>query len=207
MTKVRKIYYTSDLHIGHRLVSKIRGFFDSESGEPNVRSHDFFLAQKWDSLVNPEDKVYVLGDISINGGQYALDWIEQRPGEKVLISGNHDPVHPYHRKAEKLFPHWSLYFSSIQPFLVKRLAGRHVLLSHFPYSGTGAEGHGHEERSTQYRMPDLGLPLLHGHTHGPERHHVSDQGSIQLHVGLDAWGLDLVPQEAVLDWLDGNPRK
>lgn len=205
------IFYTSDTHVGHKLVAKERGFFTShpQTGEfglevdvPNTEAHDGALADMWDSTVRKDDIVFVLGDISINGGQYALDWHADRPGTKVLISGNHDKVHPFHRDSYKHFQKWSEVFTGgIFPFFRRKLVGKYFLMSHFPYTGTGSEGHGDEERMTQFRLPDMGVPLLHGHTHLPVRSHVSDQGTRQLHVGLDAWGMKLVPQEAVMEWL------
>lgn len=188
------VLYTSDIHIGHKKVSEIRGFSTTEE-------HDAWLADLWDSTVCMRDTVYILGDISINGGQHALDWIAERPGAKILVAGNHDPVHPGMRTAVGKLAHWNQYFHAIVPFSRRRLEGMNFLLSHFPYLGTGAERPGEDEvRFEQYRLPDLGLPLLHGHTHIEERFHVSDAGTPQMHVGIDAWK-SLVPEKTVLDWL------
>jgi calcineurin-like phosphoesterase family protein len=196
------VFYVSDLHIGHRLVAGLRGFkkdstLDHDQLEPDVEAHDAWIAQNWDRVVKPEDQVFVLGDISINGGQHALDWMAARPGVKHLISGNHDPVHPQNRKSIKVMRHWLNYFETIQPFLRRKLDGKTVLLSHFPYEswGEGPNRPG-ESRMNQYRLPEMGDLLLHGHTHGPEKSHGK-----QYHVGLDAHDLQLVSQETILDWV------
>lgn len=187
-----RIFYTSDVHIGHRLVSGLRGF-------ENTDDHDRTLGERWDEMVTEQDTVYVLGDISINGGDRALDWIMDRRGTKHLVSGNHDPVHPMHRTATKYLPKFLRAFDTVQPFLRRKLAGEDVLLSHFPYAswGDGQERPG--SRYDQYRLPDMGLRLLHGHTHGQERAH-----GHSLHVGVDAWGLKPVPQEVVQSWVEGS---
>ncbi|MGO8968782.1 MAG: metallophosphoesterase [Myxococcaceae bacterium] len=56
--------------------------------------HPAPLAAAWDALVKPEDLVLVVGDISwaTKAQEATLDlvWIEQRPGKKVLLKGNHD---------------------------------------------------------------------------------------------------------------------
>lgn len=203
------VYYTSDLHISHRLVSGLRGFskmgpyvptdggetFDVLVNVPNTEAHDAHLAAVWDRTVNEDDQVYVLGDISINGGQHALDWIEARPGSKHLITGNHDPVGPHDRRAPRLMKHWMNYFDSIQSMARRKLDGRNFMLSHYPYWSYGDGPERPTARNEQYRVPELGLPLLHGHTHGQER----DHGNM-LHVGWDAWG-ELVPQDTVQEWL------
>jgi len=210
MSSNPKYYYTSDTHIGHRLVAGIRGFhipgsFIEHRGEmipePDTKAHDDALADQWDNIVRPQDTVFVLGDISINGSDDALEWHRQRTGNKILIAGNHDPIWGFHRDAYKDFQKWAEVFQAIFPFLRRKLGGHYFLMSHFPYAGTGAEGHGVEDRFPQFRLPDMGLPLLHGHTHGEERHHYSDSGTPELHVGWDAWGT-LVEQDTVQGWLE-----
>ncbi len=52
------------------------------------------LQQAWDRVVAPEDVVIVAGDISwatrVSEVQDDLKWIDERPGRKVLLRGNHD---------------------------------------------------------------------------------------------------------------------
>jgi predicted phosphohydrolase len=52
------------------------------------------LAAAWDALVRPEDLVLIVGDTSWATKPHEalgdLGWIEQRPGKKVLLKGNHD---------------------------------------------------------------------------------------------------------------------
>lgn len=97
-------------------------------------------------------------------------------GIKHLISGNHDRTHPMHRKAHVAIPKYAEYFQSIQSSARHRLNGTEMLLSHFPYSGD----HTSEERYAQWRLPDYGVPLLHGHVHAAwiSKEH-------QLNVGWD----------------------
>jgi calcineurin-like phosphoesterase family protein len=161
------------------------------------------VADVWDSTVHPKDTVIVMGDISINGSDEALEWHRQRTGTKILIMGNHDPVWPFYRDAQKKFQQWGEVFTAMFPFWRRKLGGKYFLLSHFSYMGTGAEGHGVEDRFPQFRLPDMGVPLVHGHTHDAnQRAHISDLGTPQLHVGLDAWNMQLVSQDAVQGWLE-----
>jgi len=209
------MYFTSDLHIGHRLVAGIRGFWqgDGEPGPdsiPDTDSHSQAIRAAW-SVVKPDDIVWVLGDLCVSQKwwQEALDFLQVLPGRKRLVSGNHDPVSSIHRDAWKFQKDARTVFESIQDFAKIRMNGATALLSHYPYSGTGSEGLDDEtgkprsvERYTEFRLRDCSLPLIHGHTHGKERLHFSDYGTPQVHVGLDAWGMKLVPQHEIEKLLD-----
>jgi calcineurin-like phosphoesterase family protein len=194
-----RVFYWSDLHLGHRKVAAIRGFGE---GEEAVRRHDLFIFDAWCRTVTDRDLVYVLGDIAVSGFHtHALPILAGLPGRKRLIAGNHDPVHPQHRRTfARELPRWLEVFETVSPFERRRLNGHTVLLSHYPYEewGEGPERGGREAaRDLQYRLPDLGTPLLHGHTHGRERGH-----GHEFHVGVDAWRDGPVAQELVIEWLD-----
>jgi calcineurin-like phosphoesterase family protein len=176
-------WYTSDPHIHHKLVAGIRGF-------ASVDAHDSEIIRRWNKVVRPEDTVWVLGDIGMGNEDAYLGLASCLNGTKHLISGNHDPVWPGHRDAHKKMDLWLAVFATIQPFGRRRINGHEVLLSHFPYQGSG--DHTADERYTQYRLPDGGLWLLHGHTHQPER----IRGR-EIHVGLDAWDLAPVNEGAI----------
>lgn len=78
-------------------------------------------------------------------------------------------------------------FKSVQSYARRRVEGAEVLLSHLPYSSATNADHTATPRYSQYRLPDLGRPLLHGHTHGQERVTHTIHNTRQIHVGLDAW--------------------
>jgi calcineurin-like phosphoesterase family protein len=197
-----RVWYTSDPHFGHKRVSEIRGFEATEE-------HDQHIIDKWNRVVKKNDIVYVLGDIAVGKHKYALDILKNLPGRKHLISGNHDIVHPYHSRGQskKEQEQWLNTFETIQPFLLRKSGGHKFLMSHFPYpqSGDGSTREG--SRYDQFRLPDRGIPLLHGHTHGKETFHDSFYSTDwfriknQLHVGWDAWET-LVPEDTVLEWLN-----
>lgn len=182
------VWFTSDLHIGHDAVAQMR------MSAVVADAHDCMLADNWDRVVNPEDQIWVLGDLSGGGTEataHALNWVADRPGVKHLIAGNHDPVHPMHRDSHRWQSAFSQVFASVQPFARRKIGAHRVLLSHFPYTGDRGE-----DRCSQYRLRNEGMPLLHGHTHSPERTSFAAHTSIndlltrlalQIHVGVDAW--------------------
>lgn len=178
-------WLTSDLHLGHELVATKRGFADSVE-------HDAALARRWDRQVQEGDEVWVLGDVAMNGWRDRLPWIGRRPGTKHLVLGNHDRAHPLHSRGHEHARDFLSVFHTVQTSARINLNGLTVLASHFPYSGDRGE-----DRFTQWRLRDEGRPLVHGHTHLPDRLTTSPSGTPQLHIGPDAWEMDLVHHHTV----------
>jgi calcineurin-like phosphoesterase family protein len=166
------VLYTSDLHIGHQKVAGIRGFATTDD-------HDLAMAERWRAQVQPEDHVWILGDLSMNMAK-GLDWIAPLPGTKHLITGNHDKCFPGHRNSWKVQRTYLEHFRSVQLGARHKICGTSVLLSHFPY----LLDRGPESRDIQWRLRDEGGLLLHGHLHSP----VKLTSPRELHVGPDAWG-------------------
>lgn len=169
-------WFTSDTHFLHRLVAELRGFATPEE-------HDEAVIGRWNAVVRPGDLVWHLGDAGLGNEARVLALAARLNGVKHLIAGNHDPCWPGHRDSRRHQRRWLGVFESVQAYARIRIEGRPVLLSHLPYAGGG--GHTDEERYPQFRLPDLGGWLIHGHTHQPDR----IDGRRSLHCGLDAWGL------------------
>jgi calcineurin-like phosphoesterase family protein len=56
------------------------------------------LIARYRQVVTVEDTVYFLGDLTIKGPQHRahLEWVvDQLPGTKILILGNHDKFDPF----------------------------------------------------------------------------------------------------------------
>ena len=80
-----KIFLTSDLHFGHdrEFIWGPRGFASSEE-------HDKTIVANWNSVVSPEDIVYVLGDLMLGDNVKGTECINQLNGNIYVIRGNHD---------------------------------------------------------------------------------------------------------------------
>lgn len=172
--------------------------------------------------MKPEDTVWVLGDVGMGHiERFAISLLKLH-GRKHLITGNHDDPWPGNRDSFKYQRQWMAlnFFESVQPFARRRINGRTVLLSHFPYELDYTE----DPRAMQYRLRDEGEILLHGHLHSIERltppmpadcffcgadltkRHCAHNDQVisrQIHVGLDAWDLHPVPMQAVQELIDG----
>lgn len=178
-------FFTSDTHLGHPLVARDRGF-------DSVADHDDAVCDAWASTVGKRDTVYVLGDVVIRNLDANLARLVRLPGVKHLIAGNHDGIHPNNVNAHRLFRRYSVAFDSIASAGTVKIAGQRVLLSHFPYVGDHAD---RSDRYTQWRLPDEGGPLIHGHVH--------DEWVVngrQRNVGIDT-SIAPVPEPEIAEWL------
>ena len=86
-----KTFIISDLHLSH---PNAYVFTRSDNGE-RMRpwadewcTADEMIIEAWNSIVSPQDKVYVLGDVSIK--RKGLKLLPRMQGRKELILGNHD---------------------------------------------------------------------------------------------------------------------
>lgn len=172
-------FFTSDTHFNHQLVSRLRGFDSTEK-------HDEHVVWAWNKRVRPADVVWHLGDVGMGKLERFAHYLEQLNGTIHLITGNHDRCAPGVRTtAAEHQPEWLQYFVSVQPFARLRADGRDVLLSHYPYTGEGQRDIA--DRYSQFRLPNLGTALIHGHTHDSRQRLSFDNGTPMLHVGWDAW--------------------
>lgn len=158
-------YWIADLHLGHAKVAELRGFDSIEDHDEAVLKPLHRLC--WD------DEMWILGDLSSGrpeGEEAALNALLECPPRKHLIAGNHDSVSSTHRHGYRQQRRFLEVFDSVQQFGRVRLHGRDVLMSHYPYARSGdGPGRG-PARYAEYRLPDEGLPLIHGHTHQPTPH-------------------------------------
>ena len=174
-------YFTADLHLRHEKVAQLRGFNSSWA-------HDAHILEQIAALPR-RSTLWVLGDVTLGSLDRVLEdlalqeVIHERRLDARLVSGNHDGCHPMHRRSQpSRVKHLSV-FKSVQESASLRENGRTVLLSHFPYQGAG--DHTEEERCEQWRLPNLGAPLIHGHTH--QDHPVDLMCPNSVCVSWDAW--------------------
>lgn len=181
---------TADLHIGHEKVAQLRGF-------DSTTHHDYHVLDTITDTLQPGDRLWILGDLSGGRGEdEALDHLaalsDQAGAELHLIAGNHDSIHPMHRHSEERHEEFREVFASIDSLGTFRHNKAKVLLSHFPYQGDHRE-----ERYPEYRLRDLGTPLIHGHTHATEKVDRTAVGTLQICVSLDAWNLKPASKEHI----------
>lgn len=193
------VWFASDHHFGHenirRYEARLRGHFSS-ADEMNDAILDIH-----NSLVDPDDTVYLLGDLAMGDFARSITWAERLNGRKLLVAGNHDKHSSAYERHEEKRAHRAQHYRArgleILPETVEAVVGgRPVVLSHYPYRGTeGADTTG-EERYAALRPVDTGLPLIHGHVHSLWR-----TRERMLNVGIDANDLRPTSEAEVVSWL------
>lgn len=83
-----KLFAISDLHLAHAVDKPMTVFGDKWN------NHTQLVQEAWREIVTDEDVVILGGDISwaknLEGALPDLKYIENLPGQKVLLRGNHD---------------------------------------------------------------------------------------------------------------------
>ncbi len=111
-------YYISDWHYGHANCIH----FDNRPFKTCEEMNDE-LIRRWNSVVKPDDSVYVLGDMFWCKGDEAVSVLKQLAGNKYLIKGNHDRCHD---------GEFVRSFSCIKDYMEVEDSGRKIVLSHYP---------------------------------------------------------------------------
>ena len=193
------VLFTSDLHLGHRTVSEIRGF-------NSIEEHDRVVLGNISKVARPGDTLWILGDVAMGGWRdNILPLMALVAGYRInahAVLGNHDRPAPNNSNGHAYVSEFAMRggFASVSTVAKISIEGRSLLMSHYPYDGDHTE----EERYDQFRLRDLGTTLLHGHTHSDQRVSRSSNGTLQIHVGLDAWGLKPVSLHQIKTIMEEN---
>ena len=120
------LFFTSDTHFDHKNIIKYCNRPFSSVQEMNQG-----LINNWNSVINPDDIVFHLGDVSFGGNTNLINYVSQLNGHIILIKGNHD------RKLQQSICDKLFDYSCQQ--LTLNIDGITVFLNHFPFlcfSGT-----------------------------------------------------------------------
>ena len=140
------IWFTSDLHFGHRNIIKY-------CNRPwnTVEEMDEALIHNWNSVVGKNDIVFDLGDFAFASNQRWRELISRLNGKHYLILGNHDVSR---------YPGDSIMdlFEGVEHQMLLDIDGRYVYLNHYPFLCYGGA----------WRNPNNAVYQLFGHIHsGP----------------------------------------
>lgn len=148
----QNIFFCSDLHLGHHNVIQYdsRPFVDVD--EMNNE-----LVKRWNSVVEPDDIVFYLGDLSM-GKSDVRSLVHELKGKIHFVLGNHDKMKDIVKlgRFESIHPYGCEILVKDDDVLKSGKKGRegfqHIVLSHYPILSWNKAHHGTFH--------------LHGHCHG-----------------------------------------
>lgn len=201
---IKKIFFTSDWHLGHANVIKFdnRPFTDVEHMEK-------VLANNFNSTVPTDGVTYFLGDIGLCKSDSIKNVIKRLNGTKVLVLGNHDKgVNAMYNSGFDVVLHGA----------VLVITGHRVTMSHCPLKGVrrentegmknsmpGENWHG-ESRHDNYTFENIGQFHLHGHIHSPNSGKSVKILDKQFDVGVAANGFRPVSISVIESWITNYDR-
>ena len=152
------IFFTADMHLGHRAVINMQN-----RPFENVDEMNRTIISNYNAIVSANDTVYLLGDLCHRMKvEEANEIISTLKGNKILIRGNHDKKYD-----ESLFV-------DIADFITISANGIYVALMHYPMLSWPKSHHGSLH--------------LHGHVHGRRADNEAnrDAGILRYDVGVEA---------------------
>ena len=157
-------FFTSDWHFGHANIIKYsnRPFADKyEMDRSIIVSHN--------SVVQPEDTVYFLGDIGFSDYQYVAKVINRLNGIIHLVKGNHDNKLLKHSEVRSRFASVNDLLEVTIPDQQGHRGGQKIVLCHYAMRVWNKSHHGSWQ--------------LYGHSHGSL---AELRNSLQFDVGVDS---------------------
>lgn len=88
----KNIWFCSDHHFNHKNMLVFKGNDGVSPLRPfsSIEEHDEIIILNHNKTVQPNDKVYFLGDVDISHKGRSLHLVARMNGKKRLILGNHD---------------------------------------------------------------------------------------------------------------------
>jgi len=153
------IYFTADTHFGHENIIRY-----CQRPFSSIEEHDAALIKNWNSVVQKNDEVYVLGDFIFAKTALEVESVAGRlNGRKYLIRGNHDRVNICESS-----------FIWIKDYHEMGANNLKWILCHYPFSEW--DGFYRKNRTVH----------LHGHVHN--NHETCPPLDRRINVGVDLHG-------------------
>lgn len=178
------IWFTSDLHLGHEAVIRMQNRPFQDAAEMNNT-----LIHNLNECVKPDDKLYILGDVSHHiTPEESNALIKRIHGKKYLVFGNHDVTGD-----PEVCQYDTRLFQRVGNYLKINAYGLNLVMMHYPM--------------LTWPKVMAGSVMLHGHIHsGPEYNAANLKAGIRRYdIGVDANNYYPVSIEQIRAWAENTP--
>ena len=141
------------------------------------------MAEEWNAKVQPEDTVYILGDVAFMSGSDAGRMVMRLNGKKILIEGNHD-------RKTLLDATFRNAFAEVHKYLDIVYDGHRIVMFHYPIA----------EWDQMHRGSLHFYGHLHGGVSGMEKYRALD-------VGMDSTGEIVISMERAIKLIENKEIK
>lgn len=170
-----KIFITSDCHFNHQNILK----YEPESRPfTSIQEMNEKIIENWNSVVDIEDTVYVLGDMFMGELKKIPNILNRLNGKIILVRGNHDTANRIQFYKENGIEVKDIDYISYK--------GRFFILCHFPIAS--------EEFIEMVRRDNSETVILYGHIHSN-----APKGYVDgtYHIGMDTNNLTPISLEQI----------
>lgn len=172
-------YFISDLHLGHKncLAFDNRPF-------TTVEDNDNEIIRRWNEIVNIDDDVWILGDVSWHNVTKTIEILKQLNGTKHLCIGNHDQGFLKNKDFRDVF-------REITTYKEIEINGQFVVLSHYPIPC--------------FNRHYYGAYHLYGHVHNGFEHNMMERVKYEM-VALYDKPCNMYNVGCMMPYMDYTPR-
>jgi calcineurin-like phosphoesterase family protein len=141
------------------------------------------MAEEWNNKVEPDDLVYILGDVAFMSGSDAGRMMTRLNGVKILVEGNHD-------KKTLNDVTFRTAFKEIHKYLDINYDGHKIVMFHYPIA--------------EWDQMHRGALHFHGHLHGGKS---GLEKYRALDVGMDSTGEIVISMDRAVRLIKDNEIK
>lgn len=194
----KKIFFTSDLHLGHQNCLQL----DNRPFQ-SLYEMQKSLVKRFNSVLSEDSIIYFLGDMGLGKQDDITQFLNEIKGTKVLLLGNHD---------KGMFSSYNQGFDVVLNSASFYIGDELVTMSHCPLQGLfrentigfkrfeGENWHG-ESKNKKFSVENQGQFHLHGHVHSPNEGRSKHIEGRQYDVGVVANNYTPVSYQTIHSWV------
>lgn len=191
-----KIWVTSDQHLQNERIWSV--YQNDTRPFHSQGEHDAMIIHHWNSVVSPDDLVFVLGDFIMGASENVESLLYRLNGTIFLVRGNHDTdnkIELYKQHPDKVI--------SIEDYNILYYKGKFIVMNHYPVQGDSVKNNhlkndGWKNATEFFGQNYDDCIYLYGHVHGNAPHEMKNHC---YHIGVDTNNLTPVLLDDIVDML------